>query len=199
MNIGNCKDANKTIVEIPVGEKLECPTCHKDMLVEVKDGVSLAKIGAIVAAVVVLGGAGAYFGGLFDGNSGNETDALKTDSIAVVDSVPAAGGSDSEVNVDSDGKDVDEVPKPGVSTAAPVVVNLDYASYDGPMSEGKPHGIGGTLIIKKNHSIDLKDAKGGMLDVKPGDKIVNTKFTNGKLNQGELQRKNGERNYFVIG
>ena len=76
---------------------------------------------------------------------------------------------------------------------------FDWASYDGPVRGGKAHGIGGTLIVKKNHSIDLKDAKGGMLNMSPGDKIVNTKFTNGVLNQGELQRKNGERTYFVIG
>lgn len=209
MNIGNCKDANKTIVEISVGEKLECPTCHKDMLVEVKGGVNVKMIGGIAAVVVVLGGAGAYFGGAFGGGNKGDVDSLKNDSVMVVDSVkeptttPEAEKKDTmmvetgelDKTKETDGKDAgaDKKETPTSVTTA----NLSWASYEGPTSGGKPHGAGGELTVKSNHSIDLKN--GSALDVNPGDKIKNTKFTNGVLRQGELQRKNGERKYFNIG
>lgn len=263
MNIGNCKDANKTIFEIADGEKVECPTCHKDMLVEVKGGGNTKLIGGIVAAVIVLGGAGAYIA--FSGNgeeaqlqslnlnktslecvvglvdtlivSNEPADASATyvwssdnEAVATVNNglvtmlsegnatitVKAQGDddifstcvytvvvpepvADSEVtepatdNPETTPKAIEETPAVRVSNKA----NLSWASYDGPMSGGKPHGLGGILVVKSKHSIDLKN--GSTLDVNPGDKIANTKFTNGALNQGELQRKNGERKYFVVG
>lgn len=63
MNIGGCDNANKKVVfEIPEGEKLECPHCHKTMLVEVK-GNSLNWKMILSIVVVVIGGIGgvAYF------------------------------------------------------------------------------------------------------------------------------------------
>lgn len=223
MNIGNCKDANKTEIEIPVGEKLECPTCHKDMLVEVKQTGKGLIIG-IAAAVLVLGGVGVYFGVFHGKESSKETP--KKDPVAVVDPVGTGvkpstanansaavkgelaqeGGNKEEVVGAGDTKpaDVKDLKESDVkdsdmkkTSGGTATSNLGWASYEGPMSGGKPSGIGGVLIIKSNHSIDLKN--GSSLDVKPGDKIVNTKFTNGALNQGELQRKNGERKYFAIG
>lgn len=208
MNIGNCKDANKTIIEIPVGEKLECPTCHKDILVEVKNGVNLKMIAGIAAAVVVLGGAGAYFAGAFGGGEKSDADSLKNDSVIVMDSVenePATPETEKKDTVMIKTGELDQTPETnrkdigektqGDSTFS--TLNLGWASYEGSVSGGKPHGAGGILTIKSNHSIDLKN--GSTLDVNPGDKIVNTKFTNGVLRQGELQRKNGERKYFNIG
>lgn len=222
MNIGNCKDANKTEIEIPVGEKLECPTCHKDMLVELKK-TGKGMIVGIAAAVLVLGGVGVYFG-VFHGKESSKA-TPKKDPVAVVD--PAGTGvKPNTVNADTaamkgklaqegetkegEGKAEDtkpagvKDPKSDVkdsdmkkTSGGTATSNLGWASYEGPMSGGKPSGIGGTLIIKSNHSIDLKN--GNFLDVKPGDKIVTTKFTNGVLNQGELHRKNGERTFIVIG
>lgn len=58
MNIGNCDNANTgKVFEIAEGEKLECPECHKDLLTEVK-GTPWKKLAIIVAAVVLLAGAG---------------------------------------------------------------------------------------------------------------------------------------------
>lgn len=275
MNVGNCKDANKTIFDIPVGEKLECPTCHKEMLVEVKTGIGTGVIAGIVGAVVVIGVGVAYFafpgkpaleklnlnkgsltcvvGGVdtlivanepveasvtYVWSSNNESVATVNNGIVTMKgvgdaiiTVKAEGAEDiaatcnytvnnpeSEAGTDGgndnmngkvvdgkvvDGKAVDgkavDGKGTGTETSLPEGYTLGYATYDGPMKGGKAHGIGGTLLVKKNYSIDLKDAKGGMLNVSPGDKIVNTKFTNGVLNQGELQRKTGERTYFVIG
>lgn len=75
-------------------------------------------------------------------------------------------------------------------------MNLSCAVYDGPISGGKPNGLGGTLTFNKSYTIDLKDGKSSTLSVGSGDKIVDTKFDNGVLKQGELHRKTGERKYF---
>lgn len=74
--------------------------------------------------------------------------------------------------------------------------NLGWGSYSGPMQGGKPHGIGGTIKVKSNYSIDLKDGRGSKLDVRPGETIENTKFENGRLRAGELHRNDGTRKWF---
>lgn len=76
--------------------------------------------------------------------------------------------------------------------------SLGWGTYEGPAVDGVPDGPGGTVTVKKAHSIDLK-AGGEMLDVQPGDMIVNAKFRNGKLVQGFLKRKQGEGKNFNIG
>lgn len=74
--------------------------------------------------------------------------------------------------------------------------NIGFGKYSGPMKGGKPHGVGGTVTVTSNYSIDLKDGRGSKLDVVPGDTIVNTKFENGVLRAGELHRKDGTRKWF---
>lgn len=78
------------------------------------------------------------------------------------------------------------------------IKNLGWAMYDGPMKNGKPHGIGGSLKVTKSYTIDLKDGRGSTLDVQPGETIENTKFVDGVLRAGELHRKDGTRPYFTI-
>lgn len=87
-------------------------------------------------------------------------------------------------------------PETSGSNSGAAKVNLNCAVYDGPISSGKPNGLGGTLAFNKSYTIDLKDGKGSTLSVGSGDKIVDTKFENGVLKQGELHRKSGERKYF---
>lgn len=74
---------------------------------------------------------------------------------------------------------------------------LGWGTYEGPMQGGKPHGIGGEVKVSKSYSIDLKN--GSSKQVFRGDKLVNTKFLNGKLVQGYIHRSNGEQESFVIG
>lgn len=91
--------------------------------------------------------------------------------------------------------------EPGVTPANPNYLkaySLGWGTYEGPAVDGVPDGPGGTVTVKKAHSIDLK-AGGEMLDVQPGDVIVNAKFRNGKLVQGFLKRKQGEGKNFNIG
>lgn len=73
--------------------------------------------------------------------------------------------------------------------------NLGWGKYDGPMSDGKPNGFGGTIIVKESYAIDLKKASGETVQVNPGDKIANVKMENGVLRQGEVQFSDGTRRY----
>ena len=77
-------------------------------------------------------------------------------------------------------------------------VDLGYAIYDGPRKNGKPNGIGGTLIFKRSYSIDLKKAPAEYVNVYRGDKIVNAKFIDGRLVQGEIHFTDGTRRWINI-
>ena len=80
----------------------------------------------------------------------------------------------------------------------PGKVDLGYAIYDGPRKNGKPNGIGGTVTFKRAYSIDLKKAPAEYIDVYKGDKIVNTKFIDGRLVQGEIHFTDGTRKWINI-
>lgn len=155
-------------------------------------GSTLKKIIIGVVAVVAVGG-GAYFGffrGNTDGNGGDSDTtvvSLEVDSLNTVNKVDSTSVEKSQPDKE------DDKPNP---TPDATKVNLSCAVYDGPISGGKPNGLGGTLTFNKSYTIDLKDGKGSTLSVGSGDKIVDTKFDNGVLKQGELHRKSGERKYF---
>ncbi len=103
----------------------------------------------------------------------------------------------SEVNVDS--TSLKKIAEEGKETQpASTNINLGYATYEGPQSNGKPHGIGGKLTFKTKHSIDLKKMPTEYLEVQAGEYMENTKFDNGKLIQGELHRKDGTRKWIHI-
>ena len=74
-------------------------------------------------------------------------------------------------------------------------VKLKCGKYEGPMSGGKPDGIGGTIMVTSAYTIDLKNGNGGKVTLEAGDRISNTKFKNGVLQQGQLIRSNGERKF----
>lgn len=84
-------------------------------------------------------------------------------------------------------------------TNVPARINLPYGYFEGPTNgNGKPNGIG-IAYVTKGYSLDLKNRNKETLDLKPGDKIMNAKFKDGNLQQGELQRKNGTRKTLQIG
>lgn len=91
----------------------------------------------------------------------------------------------------------EEGPSGYVQKEVPSGYALGWGTYEGPMQGGKPHGIGGEVKVSKSYSIDLKN--GSSKQVFRGDKLVNTKFVNGKLVQGYIHRSNGEQESFVIG
>lgn len=65
--------------------------------------------------------------------------------------------------------------------------DLGYATFEGPMQNGKPHG-NGTLYFKQNHVIP------GTVNVtaEAGEKVIGS-FREGKVNVGTLYRKNGNQ------
>lgn len=65
--------------------------------------------------------------------------------------------------------------------------DLGYATYEGPMSNGQPHG-NGTLYFKTSHVIP------GTVNVtaEAGEKVIGA-FRDGKINVGTLYRKNGNQ------
>ena len=86
-----------------------------------------------------------------------------------------------------------------VKKDAPTRINLPYGYFEGPTNgSGKPNGIG-IAYVTKGYSLDLKNRDKETLDLKPGDKIMNAKFKDGNLQQGELQRKDGTRKTIQIG
>lgn len=103
-----------------------------------------------------------------------------------------------------EGKAVISVKATNVSATVNVIVkteekerpySIGWGSYEGPMSGGKPHGFGGTIIVKSTYTIDLKKASGETVTVTRGDKIVSTKMENGRLRQGEIHFADGTRKY----
>lgn len=90
--------------------------------------------------------------------------------------------------------------KPVASDPVPVKEPVTSASvrcgrYNGPMSGGVPNGIGGTITVTRTYNIDLKDGSGSTVVVGPGDKIVDTKFKDGLLQQGQIIFSDGSRKY----
>lgn len=81
------------------------------------------------------------------------------------------------------------------SSAGQTTKRLSCGIYNGPMSNGVPNGIGGIITVTNSHAISLKDGTGESVIVNSGDKIVDTKFKNGVLQQGQIIRSNGERKY----
>ena len=65
--------------------------------------------------------------------------------------------------------------------------DLGYATYEGPLSNGQPHG-NGTMYFKTSHVIP------GTVNVtaEAGEKVIGA-FRDGKINVGTLYRKNGNQ------
>lgn len=74
-------------------------------------------------------------------------------------------------------------------------IPFDWFIYEGPCENGKPaDGMWGKMRVTRKHTIDLKDGRGGTLEVNCDDVIVNPQFRGGKwMLQGELHRTDGTR------
>ena len=186
INFGGCAKARAKEQQEAEVTNFVCEECGKPLR-EVRSTTSTGpnkQLIAIIAAVVLLV-AGVVVAIVVSGG-GNEpnTTGGGVDTVITTD-----GGNGGEVEPQDDSDKI-----------KPVDPNdLGWAVYDGPLSNGKPHGTGGTLTVKKDYSIDLKDANGTKVEVEKGDKIVSTIFKNGKLTYCELHRKNGERKPLNIG
>lgn len=103
MNIGNCDNANtEKVFEIAEGEKLECPVCHKEMVIEVNDTPWL-KMLIIAATIAILGGASFGIYSLIGG--GSEIAKIKLDKKNITLVVGQRDVIKATV-VDKDGKEI---------------------------------------------------------------------------------------------
>ena len=206
-----CK--RKDIQQIPMRKDFVCEECGKPLF-EVQprrswfDKNRKAVITAIVA-VVIIGGGVAWF------SNSEKTPVPQTktvtDSVAVnqIDTTKTAEQTDvtaaSEQNQSAENVTPTQPEqktatnatssKPKTEAASSNGARLKCGKYEGPMSGGRPNGIGGTITVTSSYTIDLKDGNGGKVTLEAGDRISNTKFKNGVLQQGQLIRSNGERKF----
>lgn len=180
-NIDGCDLAADKTEQEAEKSNFVCSECGKPLTQVGKptktggDGPNKKPIILIIAALIIIGGGiGAWFGlGL-----GGSSDAQEQ----VIDSIPPAEVPDTVPPVDD--------PKPPV----PVGPKFSWGKYSGPAE-----GFGGELKVTKEHSIDLGNTRGEILDVYPGDVIKQTKIKNGQLVGGFLIRTDGTRKTFEIG
>lgn len=203
-NYGVCPEADKDTLfqEADLEEvdgKYICPKCKQELEpLEKGGGKGKGKLIAIIAAVVVVlggGGAAIALGG---------GDEKKDEPAAAVTDVPELEGEESDLDLEQVPEPQQPAqpekpaePQPVKPAPAPTGYNLGWGTYEGPMQSGKPHGIGGEVKVTSSYSIDLKN--GSFKQVAKGDKLVNTKFKDGKLVQGYIHHANGEQESFIIG
>lgn len=186
-NIDYCDLAADKVEQEAEKSNFVCSECGKPLTqvggTKPTDGGPNKKLIIIIIAAVVLigGGAGAWFGGLFGGSSEPKT-YDDTDSTTIVDK-----GEKDSIDIKPEPKPVDPEPKP-------VGPKFSWGKYSGPAD-----GFGGELKVTKEHSIDLCNTNGDVIDVYPGDVIKQTKIKNGQLVSGTIFRTDGTRKYFEIG
>lgn len=120
------------------------------------------------------------------------------EAIAIVDAsgkVTAVKAGSANIKITANQSGVSAVVKVTVTKKGGYSYSLGWGTYSGPMSGGKPNGFGGTIIVSRSYTIDLKKASGETVQVNAGDKITNVKMENGTLRQGEIHFANGTRRY----
>jgi len=210
-NTGKCKLADskkRQKVFVRKDDDFKCEECG-EKLTKVSPPNSKKTAIIVIAAILIIGGGIALFS--TSGDSSAPKQQPVTDTTAVVSQKDTATiQKQTETTVASEEKQVVEnaastQPKQEVATKLAARPNTEAATsngtrlkcgkYEGPMSGGKPDGIGGTITVTSSYTIDLKDGNDGKVTLEAGDRISNTKFKNGILQQGQLIRSNGERKF----
>lgn len=78
-------------------------------------------------------------------------------------------------------------------------LNLGYSIYNGPISNGKAHGSGGTLRFTRSYTMDLKQLSGETVEVNSGDRMVDVTMKNNRIISGLLKMQNGDTRWINIG
>lgn len=206
-----CK--KKEIQQIPMRKEFVCEECGKPLF-EVQPRHSWFSqnrktvITAIVA-VIIIGGGIAWFSNSKEPSVPLKKTATSHVSVNKVDTTKTTEQTDTTTSLEEKRTTDDVTPaqsdpkttttgtssKPKTEAAPSNSTRLKCGKYEGPMSGGKPDGIGGSITVTSSYTIDLKDGNGGKVDLEAGDRISNTKFKNGVLQQGQLIRNNGERKF----
>lgn len=208
---GICKNPDcdmcmsREVQEIEPGEEFICSDCGSP-LQDVNDktqtgggdGPNRTVLYAIICLVVAIAcGVGYWF---FVANS-DDSDNTSTDPTEVVDDNTETGTNDGGTTTNPGGQQsgttttVGQGGQGGQASTASGTVSMQNGTYNGPLKGGKPNGIGGTFTCTRAMTIDLKDGYGNTVDLAAGDKIIDTKFENGLLQQGEIHFSNGTRKY----
>lgn len=124
------------------------------------------------------------------------SDINKTSTATVAEQLPVQTEvvSDKEISASKPARSASKAKSGKVGNPG---AKLKCGVYDGPLSGEIPNGVGGNITITSSYIIDLKDGNGGTVTLEPGDRISNTKFKNGVLQQGQLIRSNGERKFMT--
>ena len=198
MNIGNCPkyaDAKpKKIIELMPGDKMECPCCHKNMLVEVKSGLDWKKIVLGIVGIAALGCGIGYFSLSNSKTAGDDhplyPDSTKVDTTIVEQNPNGEGGG----KVQHEGEKTDNNGNHNI-VAKEGELDLGYAIYDGETKDGKPHGKG-IMTYKRRTLIEARDPQKRYAE--KGD-YVSGKYNNGHLEMGQLHRTDGSQSFLNIG
>lgn len=181
--------------QIPMRKEFVCAECGSELRECPPPKKRNNKLVLIIAAIIVI--VGGVIAAIVMFRSSNEEVAMVSSTgvvRAIADSLEQVRTADSIAAVEAE----KAAKKAAVKSTDNSIggSNLGWGSYSGPMQNGKPHGVGGTIKVTKSYSIDLKDGRGSTLSVIPGESIENTKFENGRLRAGELHRKDGTRKWF---
>lgn len=220
LNDGCSKCKSKEIQEIPARKDFVCQECGKELR-EVQRPRSFGEkygktLTAAIAAVVVIGGGIAWLASSGSDSEKPAQEVIVADSSAVETPDTTATQTTKEVAEETPAaqeapaQETTTAPSPKASQApaapkaAPAATaktangaSLKCGKYEGPMAGGKPDGIGGMITVTRSYTIDLKDGSGNSINIEAGDRISNTKFKNGVLQQGQLIRSNGERKFLT--
>lgn len=162
-------DNYKKDIEVEPGAEFECPLCHQHLKEKVKgpgpEGGNKFKLIAVILAVLVIGGGTAgYF------MMGNDKEAPIEENIQVPEEPVVVEENEVTPEVEEPKEAEPVKPVNGKGT-----VDLGYATYNGDLKNGKPHGYG-ILTYKKSHKIvSSKD-----FTAKPGDTFEG-EFRDGKI------------------
>lgn len=210
VNIGGCKYASeKKVFEIPVGEDLICPSCKKNMIVEVPAS-PLKKILIICGSVVVLAlvvffvvkGVGSSPKAP-EGTGVASTDSLVVDETSQVDNQQQSIDSvrvvedQSQTEVEKSEDNTTETTTSTVNNSnVKKTINLGYGVYTGKVKNGKPHDTEGRITYKSAHQIESRDVKKRI--AQPGDYVIGN-FENGHLVSGKWFKSDGNTESLIIG
>lgn len=199
MNIGNCPeyaDAKpKKVIELMPGDKMECPCCHKNMLVEVKSGPDWKKIVlGIVGIAALVGGIGYFAFSNSDKTGGEDSGIIIVDTTGVEQPPFESPDREGGEKVQSEGEKTDNNENHDI-VAKEGELDLGFAIYDGETKNGKPHGKG-IMTYKRRTLIEARDPQKRYAD--KGD-YVSGKYNNGHLEMGQLHRTDGSQSFLNIG
>lgn len=222
LNDGCTKCKSKEIQKIPIRKEFVCQECGKELREVQRPRTWWEKYGkatTVAIIVVVVIGGGMTWLTLSESDSKQEiavsnsvpmtatdkvsTQAKKqkqTDTVANTDiskETPAQADVAPVQKQNATATPAKHIPTKPVPTHQNNGANLKCGKYEGPMSGGKPDGVGGNITVTCTYAIALKDGSGNNVNIGAGDRISNTKFKNGVLQQGQLIRSNGERKFLT--